>query len=76
MRGDAGDIDLEDGFLLAFLGHGEGGKQGRKHGDAKHEDSGAVELFGGEPGVVPETDGGLDWRCQSLAQPFAGYRRW
>ena len=43
VRRNAGDVDLQDGFLLAFLGHGQRGQQRREHGDSQHEDSRPVE---------------------------------
>ena len=46
VRGDAGNVDLEDCLLLAFLRHGQRGQQRRKHGYAQNEDARAVELLG------------------------------
>ena len=54
VRRNARDVDLQDGLLLAFLGHGQRGQQGGKHRDAQHEDARAVELRRIAAGVVPE----------------------
>ena len=60
MRRNAGDIDLQDGFLLAFFRHGERGQQRRKQRERQHEDSWPVKFLRGAPGVVPEPNRGLN----------------
>ena len=92
VRRDARDVDLEDGFLFAFFGHGERGQQRREHRDAQDEDSGAVELLRIAAGVEPEPhfgvtgtgcDGRRPARCKrrrsrwrSPARAWRCWRRW
>ena len=61
MRRDARHIDLQNGFLFSFFGHRQRGEQRRKQREIQHEDAGCIELVGRTPGVIPESNRGVDW---------------
>jgi hypothetical protein len=59
MRRNTGNIDLQDGLLLAFFRHGQRGQQRREHRDAQHEDARAIEFLRIAARVKPKPDGGF-----------------
>src|SRR5215831_5110693 len=52
--GDAGDVHLKDGLLLAFLGHRQGRQQRREHGKSENKNTRPIKLLGRKSWVVPE----------------------
>ena len=56
MRGDAGHIDLQNGFCSPSLAIASEASSGGNMEMAEHEDAGAEELLRREPGVVPQSN--------------------
>src|SRR5436309_148522 len=70
MRRDARHIDLQNGFLFSFFGHRQRGEQRRKQREIQHEDAGCIELVGRTPGVIPESNRGVDWAFLQVASAY------
>src|SRR5579864_6650096 len=70
MRGNVRHVDLENRFLLAFLGHGQRRQQRRKKGHGQYVNSRTVKFLRRAARVVPQPDRGGNGLRASRSRVF------